>query len=438
VDPRSTFTRVTVNVPIAALQLVGAPATAFAAPPPPNPSDGELAESRAEVQNAAQRVGVLANRLTEAGAALDAAQLELAQTYDEVTRAQRHQEVSREAADDAQAAAEGARVEVDAASAQVQRAQRQVDEFVAASYRQGSAIGSITAYLGAESPQDLLARAELLNAVSGAELDALDRMSRVLVGKANLDSSTRAAAEEAAGNSSAPRKPTRRPRLRTRPQLMPRLLLRDALPNYSPVRTNLSSNSPTRGVVSPVCRDSGTSSTTGRLPSRQCNKNRLRRRHSVARTMLPHPVPTRPWQVAADSPGWWRQPPEPSSQPTAMLGQHSLWAGHSQQHRHTDCVRDGRPSRLFRPRQWVRAMGSHAERQRNYHFVRPHQGNPRYRRPTSQHRSANRHCRQSWPVDRTAPALRSPQRRTQDRPTGVAACQWCFHLSRNRPVVNAG
>ncbi|WP_177242800.1 M23 family metallopeptidase [Amycolatopsis marina] len=135
--------------------------------------------------------------MAAAGAALDAAQLELATKYDNVTVAQRQQKVTRETADAAQAAAESARVEVEAVGAHIQRAQRQVDKFAAASYRQGSAIGSISAYLGAESPKDLLARAELLNAVGGAELDALDTMSRALVDKANLSSAARAAFAEA-------------------------------------------------------------------------------------------------------------------------------------------------------------------------------------------------------------------------------------------------
>ncbi|WP_245976168.1 M23 family metallopeptidase [Amycolatopsis palatopharyngis] len=111
--------------------------------------------------------------------------------------AQRQQKVTREVADAAQAAAEGARVEVEAVGAHIQQAQRQVDKFAAASYRQGSAVGSISAYLGAESPKDLLARADLLNAIGGAELDALDTMSRALVDKANLNSAARAAFAEA-------------------------------------------------------------------------------------------------------------------------------------------------------------------------------------------------------------------------------------------------
>ncbi|SFB56534.1 Murein DD-endopeptidase MepM and murein hydrolase activator NlpD, contain LysM domain [Amycolatopsis marina] len=196
-SPRRPFVRVAGAMSIVILPLTGSPGPAFATPPPPNPSDGELAEGRTAVQTAAEQVGVLASRVAAAGAALDAAQLELATKYDNVTVAQRQQKVTRETADAAQAAAESARVEVEAVGAHIQRAQRQVDKFAAASYRQGSAIGSISAYLGAESPKDLLARAELLNAVGGAELDALDTMSRALVDKANLSSAARAAFAEA-------------------------------------------------------------------------------------------------------------------------------------------------------------------------------------------------------------------------------------------------
>src|SRR3712207_6903959 len=54
----------------------------------------------------------------------------------------------------------------DAASAAVEQSRRELDEFAAASYAQGSTVGSFSAYIGAKSPEDLLARAQMLEAVS--------------------------------------------------------------------------------------------------------------------------------------------------------------------------------------------------------------------------------------------------------------------------------
>lgn len=164
---------------VAVLTLAGAPGNAIAAQPPPsNPSDEDLKSERGAVESAAERVGVLTNQVAVAGAELTAAQLELAETYDNVTAARQQQRAARVVADAAQAVANDTRAQLDAASARIREAQRQVDEFTAASYRQGSAVGSVVAFLGSDSPRDLLARAELLDSVGASQLDALDAMRR--------------------------------------------------------------------------------------------------------------------------------------------------------------------------------------------------------------------------------------------------------------------
>jgi murein DD-endopeptidase MepM/ murein hydrolase activator NlpD len=196
---RDPVARTALTALLAALALAGAPGSVAAAqpPPPPNPSDEKLERGRGAVQTAAERVGVLTNKVAAAGADLTAAQVELAQTYDNVTSARRQQQAARAVADAAQAVADDARAAADAASAQVREAQRQVDEFAAASYRQGSTVGSVTAFLGSDSRQDLLDRAELLDAIGGSQLGALDAMRRARIEKANLDSAARAALQEA-------------------------------------------------------------------------------------------------------------------------------------------------------------------------------------------------------------------------------------------------
>jgi murein DD-endopeptidase MepM/ murein hydrolase activator NlpD len=196
--PPGALARAALAVVIAALVLAGAPGTGATAPPaPPNPSDDEIDAGRAGVQGAAREVGVLANRVAAAGAEIDAAQAELARTFESATRALQDRDAARVVAAAAQAVAESRRAEADAAGTEVRDAQQKLDEFAAASYRQGSVIGSVSGFLGSDDPEDLLARAELLDAVGGVQLDALEDLHRARVGRANQDSAARAALEEA-------------------------------------------------------------------------------------------------------------------------------------------------------------------------------------------------------------------------------------------------
>jgi len=196
--PPGSLARSALAVVIAALVLAGAPGTGAAVPPaPPNPSDDELDAGRGGVQGAAREVGVLASRVAAAGAELDAAQAELARTFESATRALKDRDAARVVAAAAQAVAESRRAKADAAGAEVRNAQQELDEFAAASYRQGSVIGSISGFLGSDDPEDLLARAELLDAVGGVQLDALEDLRRARVGMANQDSAARAALDEA-------------------------------------------------------------------------------------------------------------------------------------------------------------------------------------------------------------------------------------------------
>ncbi|MFL6142666.1 MAG: NlpC/P60 family protein [Labedaea sp.] len=174
------------------------PATAAAIPPPPpNPSDTDLNHSRADAKAKAGKVGELTSRVADAEAKLVELQADVEIKLEQANKALVDLESAQAAARTAMADAEAARREADSADRTVDYARSALDEFAAGSFKQGSTIGSFSAYLGATSPQDLLERAQLLNAVSGSELDALDLMERAKVGKANKDSAARAAVEEA-------------------------------------------------------------------------------------------------------------------------------------------------------------------------------------------------------------------------------------------------
>ncbi|MPZ65487.1 MAG: hydrolase [Pseudonocardiaceae bacterium] len=183
---------------LAVLALAGSPVVGVAVPPaPPNPSDEELDTGRDEVDARAGNVGSLANQVAEADAQLQAVQAEVALAREETNRALMELSFAQDEAAAAQAAAAAARAEADAAGARIRDTQQHVDEFAAGSYRQGSTVGGVTAFLGSENPEDLLARAELLEAVSGSQLDALENMQRARTVKANKDSAARAALDDA-------------------------------------------------------------------------------------------------------------------------------------------------------------------------------------------------------------------------------------------------
>jgi cell wall-associated NlpC family hydrolase len=178
------------------MMLTGFTGTSLAVPPPPpNPSDSELNSSRAEEKTRAGEVGRLANQLAEAEQRLSQLQDNVALKMELANKALVDMQTAQDTADEAQRSARAARVESDAAAGAVEKARADVDQFIAGSYQQGSTIGSISAYIGSDSPANLLARAQLLNAVGGSRLNALQGMERAQTDKANKDSAARKALE---------------------------------------------------------------------------------------------------------------------------------------------------------------------------------------------------------------------------------------------------
>ncbi|ATE53743.1 NlpC/P60 family protein [Actinosynnema pretiosum] len=180
---------------VALLVLTGQ--SAAVPPPPPNPSDSEISEGREAADAAAARVGELNSKLSEAESRLQALDSEVAYKMELANKARVDLDIARTAADTARAEADSARAQSDASFEAVERSRRALDEFAAASYEHGSALGSVTAYFGATSPEDLLARAQLLEAVGGFGLDTLDDLHEAQDEAANKDSAARAARGEA-------------------------------------------------------------------------------------------------------------------------------------------------------------------------------------------------------------------------------------------------
>ncbi|WIV62239.1 NlpC/P60 family protein [Amycolatopsis nalaikhensis] len=184
---------------VSALTLVilfGAGGTGLAAPPPPpNPSDSELNSSKADANAKAGEVGRLTNQLAQAEQKLSQLQDDVELKQEEANKALVDLQSAQDAATQAENDARAARTEADAASAAIEKARADLKTFAAASFQQGSTVGSLSAYLSADSPKDMLARAQLLDAVGGDRLNALDRLQQAQTEKSNKDAAARKAAE---------------------------------------------------------------------------------------------------------------------------------------------------------------------------------------------------------------------------------------------------
>lgn len=182
---------------VALMTVVFTGTAAAVPPPPPNPSDSEISASRAEADAKAARVGELTGRLTQAESRLQELLDDVSYKRELANKARVDLETAISEAETARREASAARVQADAAAEAVEKSRRELDEFAAASYAQGSTVGSFSAFIGAKSPEDLLARAQLLEAVSASSLNRLDQVTRDQGTAANLDSAARAALKKA-------------------------------------------------------------------------------------------------------------------------------------------------------------------------------------------------------------------------------------------------
>jgi cell wall-associated NlpC family hydrolase len=173
--------------------LGGSVAVAAVPPPPPNPSDTEIERGKASRDGAASRVGQLAGELAAAESKLVELQASVALRAEEANKALVDLDTALAKARTAAREAETARNEATLAGTAIEDAYRSVDQFAAASFRQGSMVGSVAAYVDAKGPRDLLARSQLLNAIGGSQLHAIEALRNAQVEKANKDSAARAA-----------------------------------------------------------------------------------------------------------------------------------------------------------------------------------------------------------------------------------------------------
>ncbi|MGQ0573244.1 MAG: NlpC/P60 family protein [Pseudonocardia sp.] len=188
---------------VAVLLLVAACTTALtgtaaAQPdPPPNPSDDDLRRSGAAVAQQAGEVGRLTGRLAEIDGRTDDIQAALAVERENAEAALIEYRRAQEAAAAAAARAAEARRQTEAATAAIDAARTRMDELVVATYLQGIDLGPLGLLTQAAGPEDLLARAEVDDAVARSLLAAQEDLERARVAKANADSTARALLDEA-------------------------------------------------------------------------------------------------------------------------------------------------------------------------------------------------------------------------------------------------
>lgn len=195
--------RVTLGAAVVAALVAGLPGTASAVPPPPpNPSDSELQAAGAAERAQAGQVGVLVNQLTEAEAQLQQLGDDIELRMELANKALVDLQVAQDAAASAQAERTAAGQQVTVAEHTIEVATQQGYDFAAASYQQGSTVGSFSAYLGSDSPEDVLARAQMLAAVGDNQLGVMDAVQRARTQQANAASvatSAQRSAEAAEG-----------------------------------------------------------------------------------------------------------------------------------------------------------------------------------------------------------------------------------------------
>jgi cell wall-associated NlpC family hydrolase len=190
--------RAAVLAGVALALVMGSAGPGNAAPPPPgNPSDSDISAGQDAVRDRAAKVGDLSNQLAAADAKLSDLQSQVEARMEEVNKARVDLEAAQSAAQQAGDEAAAAKLESDAASKAVDDARKRLDDFAAASFSQGSAVGGFSALFDATSPDNLLARVQMLNAVSESELKAMDVTQRAEVDRANKESASRKALQVA-------------------------------------------------------------------------------------------------------------------------------------------------------------------------------------------------------------------------------------------------
>ncbi len=197
-DPKRSVVSIGISAMLTIALFVGIGAQADAVPPPPpNPSDRQIQDSQARASASAAEVGRLSGLVSSTQGQITDLNNDLELKGELVLKSRVDLQVAKADAALAEAAAQTAVRTAQAAGGAISQAQDKAAAFAAASFRQGSVLGSMTALMDASSASDLLARQELLTEISKSQLNVIARLQTSLSDKANLDSDARVARDKA-------------------------------------------------------------------------------------------------------------------------------------------------------------------------------------------------------------------------------------------------
>ncbi|WP_420115425.1 hypothetical protein, partial [Micromonospora sp.] len=187
-----------VSAGLVAALVLGLATPAGALPPPPdNPTDDQIAASQQQAAEINSAVGQLSAQVASTQGQIDALRNDMQYKQELSQKAAIDLDIAVADAADAATAADQAAAAATAAQGDIAAAQDKADNFAAASFRQGSTLGSMSALWDAGSADELLQRNQLLESISGSQLDVIGNLQRAQVTKSNLDAAAREALQKA-------------------------------------------------------------------------------------------------------------------------------------------------------------------------------------------------------------------------------------------------
>ncbi|MDT0274726.1 M23 family metallopeptidase [Blastococcus goldschmidtiae] len=176
---------------LAGTTLVVTAVPALAAPPPPNPTDSQLGDAKAQQDAAAAEVGRIAGLVT-------AAEAELERVGYQAEAAGTAYEVANQALQAAQERADEAAALLRQAADAVAAAQVRIAHFSRDSYITGPSMSTTAVLLDARGPSELIQRAAMLDYVAADKVDVLAGMEVARIAQATAESQARTARDEMA------------------------------------------------------------------------------------------------------------------------------------------------------------------------------------------------------------------------------------------------
>lgn len=173
-----------VLVPALIAAALSAPTSAYADPPPANPTDQQIADAMANKDAAAANVGALSAQLAQMQNQIDTLYAEAQLKQELYNKAV----IDLQEAEDAAAAAQAA---VAQAQGAVDAAQARFNQFARASYMSGQVGGTGGSLLTSSDPEALLIQADVRAYASANQLDAISVLNTATVEKSNADALAR-------------------------------------------------------------------------------------------------------------------------------------------------------------------------------------------------------------------------------------------------------